>query len=72
MARGDRGKMIFMEKEDHFSFLDGQSFSPAAGDAGSEFDFWDEGLVGSFGQGWNRRHQCPRYIFEGRYKSLTS
>ena len=27
-------------------------------------------LLGSFGQGWNRRHQRRGHVFQGRYKPI--
>ena len=89
MARGDGGKMIFIEKEDHLSFL--QGLGRVCGSHGWRVHAWvlmgnhfhllletpEANLVsgmrlllGSFGQGWNRRHQRRGHVFQGRYKSI--
>jgi putative transposase len=89
MARGDGGKMIFVEKEDHLAFLHG--LGRVCGSHGWRVHAWvlmgnhfhllletpEANLVsgmrlllGSFGQGWNRRHQRRGHVFQGRYKSV--
>jgi putative transposase len=89
MARGDGGKIIFIEKEDHLSFLHG--LGSVCGSHGWRVHAWvlmgnhfhllletpEANLVsgmrlllGSFGQGWNRRHQRRGHVFQGRYKSI--